>query len=237
MSGLTEEQLQLASILGGDSWSARRTVLFVPDLLINAAQDAVGLKKLHMLGLLLAAAHRRTPRDRRRKKPMNVDKLVDLWTDVLVALAVAHDPAARSAADERTDELLGPLLTAPIKQLREFSQKLAVRLREDERVPFLVWSTFERLIAPLLMLGPEGQTIALKTTLAQEIAELVERDLDRADLIAAIASALQWRAPRMLEQVKSGLKAGAKARLRGGESCLFLRIVDPEGKELAQVVL
>lgn len=231
---LTTEQQQVAAILGqGDEWSARDMALATPDLLINAAYAAVALGKVRRLGATLFYAHKYP--GRKRRTPMDVDNMVDLWIEVLVALATAHDHAGRSEADERSDELLGPLLTAPIKQLRAFAQQLAVRLKEDERVPFLVWSTFDRLIAPLILLGPEGKTVALKTQLATEIAELVEKDLDRADLIASMAAALQWRGPKTLEKVKAGLKSGARPRLRGGESCLFLHV--GEGADEVSVVL
>lgn len=234
--GLTEEHETLMRLLGGvGGGGARAAALATPDLLINLSMAHVALKPLWNLGHMLAYAHRVAHTGRTRRTPMDVDALVELWTTVLVDLATAHDHAARSAADERSDELLGPLLTAPIKQLREFAQKLAARLKEDERVPFLVWSTFERLIAPLILLGPEGKTVQLKTQLATEIAELVEKDLDRADLIAAMAAALQWRSPSALEKVKTELEKGARPRLKGGESCLFLHV--GEGADEVSVVL
>jgi len=239
MNGLTEEQLQVAGILScyQGEWSGREMALAAPDLLINLSVAYVGVEKVRTLGHVLVYAHTYAHTGRKRKIVVDVEKLVDLWVEVLVALSVAHDHADRSAADERTDDLLGPLLTCPVKQLREFAQTLAARLKADERVPFLVWSTFERLIAPLILLGPEGKTVALKTTLATEIAEMVEKDLNRGELIASMAAALQWRSPETLEKVKTGLRAGAKPRLRGGESCLFLHIVEDGGAEVAQVVL
>jgi hypothetical protein len=54
------------------------------------------------------------------------------------------------------------------------------------------------------------------------VADAVEKNLDRGQLVEAIAGALQWRSGERLEAVKQRLDAGEKPRIRGRESCLFL---------------
>ncbi|MCG8430982.1 MAG: hypothetical protein MJA29_07405, partial [Candidatus Omnitrophica bacterium] len=75
-----------------------------------------------------------------RVKSMDVEKLVELWTETVVQLSTCHTHAERTEADARTDDLLGPILTAPIAEVRRFAELLADRLETDERVPFLIWS-------------------------------------------------------------------------------------------------
>jgi hypothetical protein len=209
--------------------SARETAVGALDMVLQLGWWEVGMKPMRNLALLLAYADERRDgmkRDSPRRKPVNVDGLVEKWADVLVGLSTAHDHAARTAADHQTDELLGPLLTAPIAQIREFGQKLANRLEADERVPFLVWSSFRRVIEPLVLKGPDGELLRLKKELAGQIAELAEKGLDRGQLIAAIAGALQWRGEASLKAVKTSLESGSKPRITGRESCLFLEAGD-----------
>lgn len=200
--------------------SARDLALGALDLTIMACWWEIGLEDFRRLAYLIRYADHHP--GRRKRRAMDIDKMVGLWTEVIVDLSTAHDHARRTAADERTDELLGPLLAAPVTQIREFAQKLATRLREDERVPFLVWSSYQRIIEPLILKGPDGPVIELKKRLATEIAEQVEQGLDRAELVAAIAGALQWRHLETLGRVKEKLEQGEKPRLKGRESCLFL---------------
>jgi hypothetical protein len=206
--------------------SAREWMLCALDLMVQAAWWEVGCQKVRELYLVLAYADWHSHTGRKRRIPMNVDALVAQWVEVIVELATAHDHARRTAADHQTDDLLGPLLTAPIAQIRQFGQQLAAALKADPRVPFLIWSSFERVLEPLILKGPDGELLALKTQLAAEIATLVERGLDREELIVAIAGALQWRAPSRLEAVKAKLEQGEKPRIRGRESCLFLEAGD-----------
>ena len=134
-----------------------------------------------------------------RVTKVKVDELVEEWLEAIVALSTAHDPDERDAADSKTDELLTPLLTAPIKQVRQLAGKLSSRLREDERVPFVVWSAFQNVVLPLLKDSPDGKIIELKKQLATEVAELVEKDLPRDDFVQAMVGALQWRGPEALD--------------------------------------
>lgn len=211
------------------SWTAREAATGALDMTITAAWWVYGVREpLINLGLLMAYAHacNRTTHSRRVRKVDDIDGLVDAWHEVLLALATVHDHETRARADHRTDELLTPLLTAPIGQVREFVQKLARRLREDERVPFMVWSSFERVVTPVVLKGPDGETLSLRKGLAEEIAVQVEQLMDRADLVKAIAGALQWRPPTALERVKKSLDTGTMPRITGRESCLFLEVGD-----------
>lgn len=219
----------------GPAW-ARTWLLVIPILLDVGIAPAVYCQQLRTLGTMLRARHVKPARGRRRT-PMDIDRLVDLSTDTLVALSTAHDHQERSAADERSDELLRPILDAPVAELRTFAQRLAARLRADERVHFLVWSGFERFIAPLILMGSESAAVELRTHVAHEIAALVERQLDRGEVVMAIAAALEWRDPETLGAVKAELEAGGTECLRGGESCLFLHVYDAQDREVACVVL
>ena len=208
---------------------AREAALMALDLTIQGIWWEYGCQCVRTLANTLAYAdwrRSRMQRDSPRRKPVNVPELVEQWLDVLVGLSTAHDPEARTRADHDTDELLGPLLIAPIGQIREFARSLAARLEADERVPFLVWSSFRKVVEPIIAAGPESAAIELRKQLAEEIAALVARDLNQAELVAAIAGALQWRDPAKLEAVKTGLEAGGKPRIRGRESCLFLEVGD-----------
>lgn len=206
-------------------WSARNWLIAGSDyVIVLALEDA--REKMRSLAHICAYEHGRVAAGGRsgRRISMDVDALVADWVECLVALATAHDHEARSRADHMTDDLLRPLLTAPIAELRRFALALTKQLRADQRVPFLIWSGFEKVIEPLVRISPEGEVLELRQTLANEVAELVEKDLDRAQLVKAIADALAWRNPEKLTEIKAGLVAGDKPKLRGRESCLFLEV-------------
>lgn len=219
----------LVSLAYSVDWSAREWLVVGSDM-VTLMSSEYAYAKARTLALLLDYEHRRVVAGgrsgRRKKEPMDVEAMVESWTEVLVALATAHDHETRSRADHQTDDLLRPLLNAPIGQLRQFSAGLAKRLRDDPRVPFMIWSGFHKVIEPLVRISPEGEVIELREQLANEVAELVEKDLDRAQLVKAIAGALQWRNPKALTAIKSGLEAGEKPKIRGRESCLFLEVGD-----------
>lgn len=220
-------------------WSDREVALSIMGLVVDMGWWYTGHRRLRDLASLMTYEHEwraGRKRDAKGREPVDVDEMVNKWADILIALSTAHQPEDRTRADEQSDEILLPLLGAPSAQIKDFTVKLAKRLEDDPRCPFLVWSAFQRLVAPVILNSPAGEIVALKTTLATEIAELVENDLNRAELIAAIAGALQWRTEGALQKVRDNLKAGGKPRLRGRESCLFLE-VPVEGKETAMVVL
>ena len=80
---------------------------------------------------------------RKRRTSMQVDAMVDKWIEAVVGMCLAHDKDTYDAHDAKADELLGPLLAAPIKEVREFYAKLLERMHADKRVPMLVWMGFE----------------------------------------------------------------------------------------------
>jgi hypothetical protein len=57
-----------------------------------------------------------------------------------------------------------------------------------------------------------------------------------ADLKEALVGALQWRSEEQLKKIEEGVRSGAKPRLRGKESCLFL-VVNEGTQDEAQVML
>ena len=153
---------------------------------------------------------------------MDVPKMIADWTGVIVILSTAHDKQAIDDAEFKMDELLAPLLAAPVADLRAFHEGLMSALRSDERVPFFIWTTFNawgRTVLEKAEARPQRRRLRKK--LANEIADMVEEDV-RPDISKAIAGALMWRPPDVLKEVKADLEAGAKPKLKGRESCLFL---------------
>ncbi len=190
------------------------------------------IQRLHMLGSLLRYAMQRPSHQAR--ETMNVAQMVKKWVKAVVGLCQAHDKDAYDAEDAKADELLTPLLAAPVKQVREFYHKLEAKLRADPGVPFLVWTAFTAWGEVMVKNAPDEGVKKLKNKLAGEIADLVELDI-RDQIGAAIARALRWRDPEQLEQVKEQLEKGAKPKLTGRESCLFLSVGN--GKKKVEVML
>lgn len=171
---------------------------------------------------------------RRRRSLMNVAEMVTRWVPIIRGLSTAHDKAPIDQCEFEMEEHLTPLLTAPVKQIREFYEQLVVALKADPAIPFFVWAWFESWGDVVLKHAPDGDVKQLKTVLATEIAELVESQV-QPDLKRAIAGALQWRSPESLEKVKAAVETGGKARMVGRESCLFLEVDTPDG--LTRVML
>lgn len=224
-------------------WSARDVATSTFDLVVLAAWNVCGWRNAlnsiaHTLAYTESVVGVGKRRDFNGRKRVDVDQFVQHWHEALVQMSTAHSHAQFTGAEHSTDELLRPLLTAPIAQMREFASKLSDALEHDERVPFMVWSAFKTVVAPLILKRPEGDVIKLKTTLAREIAELVEHDLPREDLIASIAGALQWRSLQDLNATRSAVvEQKATPRMRGRQSCLFLVTVAADGRELSNVIL
>lgn len=212
----------LATLRG--SVNVRDVAVGALDMVHKVAWWEIGLQKLRDLRALLLYAHLRPHTGRKRRPSVDVDYMVGKWVDVFVGLSTAHSHAEFTDADHETDEILLPMFSAPVAQIREFAQKLGARLESDERIPFMVWSGYRRVVEPVLLKAPDGDVLALKKHLAAEIAEMAEKGLDRAELVEAIAGALQWRPPESLEKVKTALAAGEKPRIKGRESCLFLEV-------------
>ena len=165
---------------------------------------------------------------------MQVTKLVAAWIEAITAMCAAHTKDDYDAADARADELLGPLLAAPVAQIREFYASLLATMHADKRVPWLVAIGFEAWGEVMVKDAPDEGIKRLKVALAAEIAALVEEDI-RDQIPRAIARALRWRDPQTLQQVKEALQSGQKPKLRGKESCLFLDI--GRGKKKVSVML
>jgi len=153
-----------------------------------------------------------------------MDELVKRWHKAIVGLAVAHDKDAVDRHEASVEECLTPLLTMPVKQLREFGPKLMAGLKADPAVPYLVWRSYEIWLEQMKD-APDEDVKTLKTELAGDIVKMVESDA-KEQLPDAMIRALMWRSPSTLQEVKDVVeeekKAGRKVRLKGRESCLFL---------------
>lgn len=171
---------------------------------------------------------------RRKRVPMDVPYMVEQWRAVIVTLCTAHDKEAIDKAEYRMDELLTPILTAPVAQLREFYTGITDALKADKQVPFFIWSMFKtwgRIVVDKC--EDRADVRKLRRKLASEIAEMVEPDI-QPDITAALVGALMWRDPKDLEEIKGDLKAGARPSLRGRESCLFLVTTKGRGKKATE---
>ena len=82
--------------------------------------------------------------------------------------------------------------------------------------------------------APDEAVKRLKHKLAAEIAEIVELDVQD-QIPKAIERALCWRDPETLQAVKETLQSGAKPKLVGRQSCLFLEC--GRGKKKVSVML
>lgn len=170
------------------------------------------------------------------KKRISVDinKQVKSWIEAVVGMCLAHSKDEYDSHDAKADELLGPLLTAPVKELREFYHKLLEEMKNDKRVPMLVWMGFDAWGEVSVKNAPDEGIKRLKNKLASEIADLVEEPI-REQIPKAIERALRWRDAETLQAVKETLKKGVKPKLRGRESCLFLEA--GRGKNKVSVML
>ncbi len=185
--------------------------------------------QLRCLGALLMYAMDRIAKGsrggRKKKSIMDIDALVKRWHETTVKLATAHDKDEADRVEASIETCLSPILTAPIKQIREFASKLNDSLKADPAVPYLVWRGYERWLELVVSKAPDGDVKELKTGLAREISELVEDDL-KPQLGDALIRALCWRSPEQLEKARdvivSEKSKGNAPRLRGRESCLFL---------------
>lgn len=165
---------------------------------------------------------------RRKRISVDVEKTVDLWLPLIKALAVAHDVDEKDAASSQLDELLLPIIAAPVAQIREFYRMLTAKMKADKTVPWAVWRLFEFWGENVLdKITKEGE-LQLKKELAAKIAERSMETVPREDWINSMIGALQWRSPERLKEIQAGLEAGHKPRVRGKESCLFLEVGQAE---------
>jgi hypothetical protein len=160
----------------------------------------------------------------KKKIPVDVPKMIEQWTEWIAKFSTAHSKDQVDRVEFQIDELLGPLLVAPIKQIRQFYQGLVDSLEADKRVPFFVWSMFRAWGKVVIDPAEDKEAIIrLKKKLASDIADLVEEhEHIYIDYHQAMIGALQWRSPEALTEIKEDLKAGAKPRIKGRQSCLFL---------------
>lgn len=162
---------------------------------------------------------------RKRKVPMDVQAMVKAWVPIIRGISTGHTKEHIDKCEFAMDEHLKPLLSAPVRQVREFYEDLVKALKADPAVPLFVWSVFEAWHEVILKRAPDTDVLQLKDALAEEVATMVEKDV-QPDIQAAIVGALRWRSPEDLEKVRDAVKGGAKPRLKGRESCLFLVVGD-----------
>lgn len=211
--------------------SAVMSSLEVYAMLANAIQSPT--RRIASLGMILRYGMQ-NGMGRRKRVPVNVEELVGKWIEAVVGMSTAHDKDTYDAHDAKADELLGPLLAAPVKQVREFYFKLLETMKADKRVPMLVWIGYEAWGAVMVKDAPDEAVKRLKHKLAAEIAEIVEMDVQD-QIPKAIERALCWRDLETLQAVKETLQSGSKPKLIGRQSCLFLEC--GRGKKKVSVML
>ena len=183
------------------------------------------VQRMQSLGALLWYADQCNYMGHKRRIKMDVDAMVEKWKVTVVGLVVAHNKDEADRYEASIEDCLTPILSAPIKQVREFAPKLVTALKSDQRVPFIVWRAYETWVENVIAKSSDEGVKELKTALAREIVNLVEEDCKN-QLPEAMVRALQWRSPETLEKFKDVVKVeqakGNKVRLRGRESCTFL---------------
>jgi hypothetical protein len=187
---------------------------------------------LHMLSFMAFACEHPS---RRKRIAVDVNAMVKAWLPLVKKLALAHDVDDKDAASAALDEHLTPIIAAPVVQIREFYRKLTDALKADEQVPFAVWMMFEFYGTNVLDKIKREQELALKKELAAKIAERSMEQIPVEDWVQSMIGALMWRDPETLEKVDKSLEQGARPRVKGRESCLFLQV--GEGEDKAEVML
>lgn len=196
-------------------------------------------KKMESIGSLFYYCNTRPSRGLRRN-PVNVDRMIQKWVPVVTGLATAHDWNERDDFESQIDELLTPMLSAPVAQIREFAKKLLVALKAEPTCPLLVWRGFEVWIEKMVLPAEDEDIVKLKTEMAANIARMVEPQI-KGDLVQALVGALQWRSESQLVEIEKALKEGgkptAKRKITGKQSCLFLVVSRGRGKKPVEVML
>lgn len=167
---------------------------------------------------------------RRRRTPVDVEDMIEKWLPIIRGLSTGHDKATVDQCEFDSEEHLLPLTSAPVAQLREFYRQLCARLEADPTIPFFVWRSFRTWGDVILDKLPDKGVKRLRGDLAKRVADLVEKDVVP-DLNAALTGALQWRDAETLAKIETAVKAGAKPRMVGRESCLFLQ-VEADGRDI-----
>lgn len=152
---------------------------------------------------------------------IDINKLAGEWIEAIAKMCMSHDKDGYDAGDAQADKLLSPLLAAPIKQVREFYNILLERMKSDKRIPFIVWISYEAWGEAIVKNAPDEGVKRLKRKLAADITDLAEEAVTE-QLPKAMMRALMWRDAEQLEAIKEKLESGAKPKIRGRQSCLFL---------------
>lgn len=165
---------------------------------------------------------------RRKRISMDVEKMVDVWIPLIKKLAVAHDVDEKDMASSMLDEHLLPVVGAPVAQIREFYRLLTKKLKEDATVPWAVWKLFDFWGENVLDKITSEEELKLKTDLATKIAKRSMELIPPEDWLLSMVGALQWRHPDKLAEIDKKLDQGEQPRVKGKESCLFLRVGESE---------
>jgi len=187
--------------------------------------------KLNIDGMRMFLMYAVEHPSRRRRSSVDVDAMIEKWIPIIRGLATAHEKADVDKCEFDSEEHLLPLTSAPVAELREFYKKLCDRLEADPTIPFFVWRSFRTWGDVILNKLPDKGVKKLRGDLAKEVADLVEKDVSP-DLNAALVGALRWRDEETLTNIAAAVRGGAKPRMVGRESCLFLQVETPSGGEL-----
>jgi hypothetical protein len=222
-AGMSERKVPKRGVRSSVMLTLNLNPYFLPKSPVKRISDLGTILRITMSGFF----------GRSKRKSMNVTDLVDKWVEAVAGMCLAHDKDTYDAHDSRADELLTPLLAAPIAQVREFYFALLEKMKTDTRVPFLVWISFEAWGEAVVKNAPDEGVKRLKRKLASDIADLVEVPVAQ-QMPEAIKRALMWRDEDTLKEVKAALENGAKPKIVGRQSCLFLECKKP-GKNQKKV--
>lgn len=164
----------------------------------------------------------------KQRTHMDVDKMVEQWLPLIKKLALAHDIDEKDAASSALDELLTPVIAAPVAQLREFYKKLTAAMKADKQVPWSLWRLFDFWGTNVLDKIDSTEELHLKKEIAARIAERSIIEVPPQDWVDSMIGALMWRSPEKLKEIEEKLESGSKPRVRGKESCLFLQVGESE---------
>lgn len=236
VSGLTGVYTAREAVVGG-LWAQ---VQFAQYLALNwKLRDSTrplseSNRKLNLEGMRMFLMYAVERPSRRKRVPVDIKEMVEKWLPIIRGLGTAHEKATVDQCEFDSEEHLLPLTSAPVSQLRTFYAQLCDRLESDPTIPFFVWRAFRTWGDVVLEKLPDGGVKKLRGDLAKKVADLVEQQI-QPDLNAALVGALQWRDADTLEKMATAVEKGAKPRMRGRESCLFLEV--EEGGRMHTVML
>jgi len=188
--------------------------------------EALKRELAEWLSLLAYAVE--NPSRRKRTNMEDPKKMATKWLPLVRQLAIGHDVDAKDQASAALDELLLPIIAAPVDQIRTFYRELVRLMKADQSIPWAVWRLFEFWGTNVLDKIEREKEFKLKAELARKIAESAYQRVPVEDWIASMAGALQWRDEETLKRVDNAIVAGAKPRVKGRESCLFLEVAGAE---------